>query len=228
MLPETLPSDPRLQLSAYYRAGVEGLEVGGDWYDAFTLDGDRVAVVVGDVVGRGLAAAAAMGQLRSAVRALATTDAGPAALLEHLDRFVDGFPAAQTATLAYAELDLRDGRLRYACAGHPPPVVVEPDGRPTLLWGGRSAPLGAQIHVATREEAATDLAPGSRLALYPDGLVERRDRPLDDGLDGLADALATLVRRPMGRYAEDVTDEVLADVDVVDDDVCLLALAYTG
>jgi phosphoserine phosphatase RsbU/P len=226
MLPETLPSDPRLQLSAHYRPGVEGLEVGGDWYDAFTLDGDRVAVVVGDVVGRGLSAAAAMGQLRSAVRALATTDAGPASLLEHLDRFVDGFPAAQTATLAYAELDLRDGRVRYACAGHPPPVVVDPDGRPALLWGGRSAPLGAQILTSTRDEATVDLAPGSRLALYTDGLVERRDQPLDDRIDGLAAALGALARRPVAHYAEDVTEQVLADVDVVDDDVCLLALAY--
>jgi PAS domain S-box-containing protein len=112
MLPRTLPDDPRVGLSACYRPAVGGLEVGGDWYDAFFLDADRLAVVVGDVVGRGLPAAAAMGQLRSAIRALATADSGPAVLLGRLDRFVEGIPAADTATVAYAEVDLRDGSFR--------------------------------------------------------------------------------------------------------------------
>ena len=168
LLPRTLPDDPRLGLSACYRPAVEGLEVGGDWYDAFLLDPDRVAVVVGDVVGRGLAAAAVMGQLRSAVRALAGVDSGPSHLLARLDRFVDGVPAAETATLAYAELDLRDGRARYACAGHPPPVLVDPAGRAVLLWDGRSAPLGAHFG-GDHAEAAVTLVPGSRLALTPTG-----------------------------------------------------------
>ena len=225
MLPGALPDDPRLGLSACYRPAVDALEVGGDWYDAFFLDADRVAIVVGDVVGRGLHAAAVMGQLRSAVRALATVDSGPAALLARLDRFVEGVPAADTATLAYAEVDLRDGSTRYACAGHPPPVLVDPAGRPELLWDGRSAPLGAHFGVAARPEASVVLTAGSRLVLYTDGLVERRDQPLDECIDALAERLGSWAHRPFESMADGVTDEVLG-TGRTGDDVCLLALAY--
>jgi PAS domain S-box-containing protein len=225
MLPGTLPDDPRLGLSACYRPAIDALEVGGDWYDAFFLDSDRVAVVVGDVVGRGLHAAAAMGQLRSAVRALATVDSGPALLLTRLDRFVEGVPAAETATMAYAEVDLRDGSVRYACAGHPPPVVVDAAGRAVLLWDGRSAPLGAHFGVAARPEATVTLAGGSRLVLYTDGLVERRDQPLDQCIEALAELLGNWAHRPFDTMARGVTDAVLG-TGSTGDDVCLLALAY--
>jgi PAS domain S-box-containing protein len=225
MLPRTLPDDPRLGLSACYRPAVDALEVGGDWYDAFFLDADRVAVVVGDVVGRGLDAAAAMGQLRSAVRALATVDSGPALLLARLDRFVEGVPAADTATMAYAEVDLRDGSVRYACAGHPPPVVVDAAGRAVLLWDGRSAPLGAHFGVAARPEATVTLAVGSRLVLYTDGLVERRDLPLDQCIEALAELLGGWAQRPFDTMASGVTDAVLG-TGSTGDDVCLLAVAY--
>ena len=165
LLPRDVPDDPRLTVAAVYRPAVDGLDVGGDWFDAFHLDRDRVGLVVGDVVGRGLHAAAAMGQLRSAVRALATTDAGPALLLNRLDRFVAGVEAADTATMVYAELDLRDGRLRYACAGHPPPVLVGAGGISDLLWGGRSAPLGAHFSTRTARRGRDDHRP--RLAARP-------------------------------------------------------------
>jgi PAS domain S-box-containing protein len=225
MLPGTLPDDPRLGLSACYRPAVDELEVGGDWYDAFFLDTDRVAIVVGDVVGRGLHAAAVMGQLRSAVRALATVDSGPAMLLARLDRFVEGVPAADTATMAYAEVNLRDGSVRYACAGHPPPVLVDPAGRAALLWDGRSAPLGAHFGVAARPEASVALVAGSRLVLYTDGLVERRDQPLDECIDALAELLGNWAHRPFDTMADGVTDAVLG-TGRTGDDVCLLALAY--
>jgi PAS domain S-box-containing protein len=224
LLPRTLPDDPRLGLSACYRPAVEGLEVGGDWYDAFLLDADRVAVVVGDVVGRGLAAAAVMGQLRSAVRALAAVDSGPSQLLARLDRFVDGVPAAETATLAYAEVDLRDGRVRYACAGHPPPVLVDPAGRAVLLWDGRSAPLGAHFG-GDRAEAEVILVPGSRLSLYTDGLVERRDEPLDACIDRLATLLGESAAQPLTGLADSVTDTALG-TRRTGDDVCLLLVAF--
>jgi len=224
LLPRTLPTDPRLGLSACYRPAVEGLEVGGDWYDAFLLDADRVAVVVGDVVGRGLAAAAAMGQLRSAVRALAAVDSGPALLLARLDRFVDGVPAAETATLAYAELDLRDGKARYACAGHPPPVLVDPGGDAVLLWEGRSAPLGAHFG-RDRAEAAVTMVPGARLALYTDGLVERRDEPLDTSIDRLAGLLGQSAAQPLDGLADRVTETALG-TRRTGDDVCLLLVAF--
>ena len=226
MLPDRLPDDPRVALSACYRPAVDVMQVGGDWYDAFLLDPDRVALVVGDVVGRGLHAAAAMGQLRSAVRALATLDAGPALLLHRLDAFVDGVPAAQTATLAYGELDLRDGTLVYACAGHLPPVLVDPAGAATQLWGGRSTPLAASFGRG-RTEATTRVLPGSRIALYTDGLVEQRDIPLDETIDVLTGVLATTSGRPLDRLSAEVVDEVLG-TRPTDDDVCLLVVAYLG
>lgn len=225
MLPHSLPGDPRLVLSACYRPAVDGLEVGGDWYDAFFLDPDTVAVVVGDIVGRGLHAAAAMGQLRSAIRALATVGGGPALLLTRLDRFVEGIEAAETATVAYAEVDLHTGRARYACAGHPPPVLVDATGHAMLLWDGRSAPLGAHFGVAQRAEAEVVLTGGSRLALYTDGLVERRDQALDEGLDALALALGRLSHQPQATYADAVTDAVLGP-GRTPDDVCMLTLAF--
>ena len=227
LLPRSLPVDPRLALSHCYRPAVGGLEVGGDWYDAFFLDDDRVALVVGDVVGRGLHAAAAMGQLRSAVRALALVDSGPAMLLERLDRFVEGVPAADTATMAYAEVDLRDGTAHYACAGHPPPVVVDPAGHATVLWDGRSAPLGAQFGLAARPAATVALGLDTRFALYTDGLVERRDRPVDAGIDALAEVLGSWQQRPLDGLADGVTDEVLG-AGRTGDDVCLLVLGRRG
>jgi serine/threonine-protein kinase RsbW len=225
MLPQALVDDPRLQVSACYRPAIDGLYVGGDWYDAFRLDDDRVGLVVGDVVGRGLPAAAAMGQLRSAVRAIATTGSGPGRLLEGLDRFVEGVAAADTATLAYAEVDLRDGSTHFACAGHPPPVLVHGPGRAEQLWGGRSAPLGAQFGDTTRPEATITLLPGSRLVLYTDGLVERRDEPLDQSIDEFAAVLGTWADRPFENLAEGVTDALVGSGGT-DDDVCLLAVAF--
>ena len=143
------PSFEGVVVAAAYRPGTAALEVGGDWYDAFPLESGAIALVVGDVVGHGLEAAVAMGQLRGAVSALAQT-AGPALLLDRLDAFVETVPSAATATLAYVELDPETGHVRYACAGHPPPLVVSPDGRTRFLWDGRSAPLGSMLGDSAR------------------------------------------------------------------------------
>ena len=225
MMAQTLPDDPRLGISACYRPAIDGLDVGGDWYDAFALDDSRIALVVGDVVGRGLNAAAAMGQLRSAVRALAMADSGPAELLERLDRFVEGVAAANTATMVYAEVDLRDGGVVFACAGHPPPVLVDGPGRSALLWEGRSAPLGAQFGIGPRPAATTTLTRGSRLVLYTDGLVERRDQPLDLSIDLLAEQLEGWAERPFAGLADGVADALLG-TGPSGDDVCVLAVAF--
>jgi serine/threonine-protein kinase RsbW len=166
-----------------------------------------------------------MGQLRSAVRALAAVDAGPALLLTRLDSFVEGVPAAQTATLAYAEVDLRDGSVVYACAGHPPPVLVDAAGTATQLWDGRSTPLGAHFGVRDRSQATAVLQPGSRLALYTDGLVELRDTPLDESIDSLARVLGDCVGWPLLGLSEAVADAVLGP-GPTGDDVCLLTVAY--
>jgi len=226
MLPREVPKDPRLVVGAAYRPADDGLEVGGDWYDAFFLDADRLALVVGDVVGRGLHAAAAMGQLRSAVRALAMTDSGPAVLLNRLDRFVADVEAADIATIVYAELDLRDGQLRYACAGHPPPVLVPPDRAPEVLWEGRSPPLGAHFSAVPRGQAQTAVGPSSRLVLYTDGLVERRNTSLDERIAELSGELDRLRAAPFDKLVERVTDAMVG-TGPTGDDVCLLALELT-
>jgi serine/threonine-protein kinase RsbW len=133
LLAADLPEDPRLVLAPRYRSGVASLEVGGDWYDAFELATGRIGICVGDVVARGLEAATTMGQLRSALRALAAAELGPAGVLRRLDAFAEQVPRGRMATVAYAELDLDSGRLRYACAGHPPPLLVDPEGSVELL-----------------------------------------------------------------------------------------------
>lgn len=223
LLAGDLPADPRFAVETHYQPGTADLEVGGDWYDAFLVAGDKLAVVIGDVVGRGIDAAATMGQLRSAIRALAAAEAGPARLLERLDLFVDRVETARMATVAYGEITLSTSELTYACAGHPPPLVHEPGQSPRYLWGGRSAPLGSRAGRAARDEHRTTLAPGSRLLLYTDGLIERRDRSLDDGFAVLAEQFAARRGAPLpGLAAELATDLVGPEHR---DDVCLLCVA---
>lgn len=221
------PVDDRFAVASAYRPGVELLEVGGDWHDAFLAHDSVLSFVVGDVVGRGLRAAGAMGQLSSAVRALAGPDLGPARLLSRLDHFVEQVEAAGMATLVYAELDLDTGVVRYACAGHPPPLLLPARGTPRLLWEGRSTPLGAFLRPQLRQEAELQLEPGDRLLLYTDGLVERRDRSLDDGLDLLVAAAESVGPVPLEESVRVVTELLLQD-EVVRDDVCVLQLSWTG
>jgi serine/threonine-protein kinase RsbW len=216
-------ADPRYEVATFYEPSGEHLEVGGDWYDTFSVPGGRVALVIGDVVGRGLVAASAMGQLRSAVRALAGTGLGPAAVLTLLDTFVEQVPAAQYATLAYAEADLEAGAMRYACAGHLPPLLLEAPGPPRLLMEGRSPPLGSAQPGTPRGEAVAALPEGALLLLYTDGLVERRGELIDDGLDRL---VATVALQPdpapealVGRLARSLLPPA------GDDDVCMLCFA---
>jgi PAS domain S-box-containing protein len=219
-----LAEGDEFELGVAYRPGVKGLEVGGDWYDAFWLEpGERIGLVVGDVVGRGLEAAATMGQLRSAVRALASTGFEPGALLEALSEFSRRHEVGQMATVAYVEVDVRLHAMRYACAGHPPPVVLEPGGEPFFAWEGRSPPLDAHMQWTDRPEAALDLSPEATILLYTDGLIERSDRPLHTGLDELLEGV--------GRLRDDVPDALvtsLADHATAThphpDDVCVIAL----
>ncbi|WP_433616184.1 SpoIIE family protein phosphatase [Dactylosporangium sp. CA-139114] len=225
MLSGDWPADPRYHVVTAYRPAVHTLEVGGDWYDVFATSAESVGIVVGDVVGRGLHAASAMGQLRSAVRALATAHDGPAEVLRHMDDFVSHFAAGQMTTLAYAELALDSGVLRYACAGHPPPLLVEPGGASSFLWGARSGPLGATAARRARSEAMLTVPRGSRLVLYTDGLVERRGERFHHGLDRLAAAAAEHWQTPLGSLATELSDAMLPGGGG-HDDMCLLALDY--
>jgi serine phosphatase RsbU (regulator of sigma subunit)/anti-sigma regulatory factor (Ser/Thr protein kinase) len=221
------PDDPRFAVATTYRPGVTMLEVGGDWYDVFLATEGMLSVSVGDVVGRGLGAASAMGQLRSAVRAVAGPDAGPGALLSRLDHFVEHVEAAGMATLAYAELDLATGELRYACAGHPPPLLIPLEGEPRLLWAGRSTPLGAFSRPQHRAEARVRLQEGDRVLLYTDGLVERRDRALDEGLRRLQNAANHPPDLRLDDTVRQLTQTMLMD-ESTGDDVCVLLLAWNG
>ncbi|GIJ45769.1 hypothetical protein Val02_26550 [Virgisporangium aliadipatigenens] len=217
------PRDPRLRVVTHYRPATDEAEVGGDWYDSFLIGTDTVAVVVGDVVGRGIRAASAMGQVRSAIRALAAAGHGPAALLTRLDRFVDRFEAGRMATVAYAELELATGRLVYACAGHLPPLLVDGDGGHRFLWGGRSAPLAAFAGLTDRGQDEVLLAPGCRLLLYTDGLVERRDRPLEHAMEQLAELVVARRRAPLDGLLPGLVNDLAGRHP---DDVCLLGVAY--
>ncbi len=227
MLSGAPPQDPRFAAASYYMPAVKSLDVGGDWHDTFRVGADTIAVVVGDVVGRGLAAASAMGQLRSATRALAGTALGPARVLDLLHRFAETAPGAHMATISYAEIDLRSGRTRYACAGHPPPVLLQPGQAPTLLWDGRSPPLGTAGPPDSVAESHLRLAPGARLVLYTDGLVERRRGYIDAGFEELARALQAHRTTPI-RELPGMLVEALHRGDEPDDDVCLLCLDFGG
>ncbi|GAB2672401.1 SpoIIE family protein phosphatase [Thalassiella azotivora] len=226
LLPPSLPGHPSVELATTYRPARDGPAVGGDWYDAFWVGTGRLAVVVGDVVGRGVGAAAVMGQLRSAVRALGSVTPDPAQVLEGLDHFVDGVPAATSATVVYGVLDLAGGELLYGCAGHPPPVLLGPDGTAGLLWGGRSAPLGVRLP-GGRPEAAVHVPAGSRLLLYTDGLVERRDVGLDERIAQLAEVTAAHGDLATPAMVAAVADAMLLDPGVPDD-VCVLGLTLHG
>jgi PAS domain S-box-containing protein len=221
LLGQEAPSDSRFVVSTLYQPAVQGLEVGGDWYDTFRLSGDRLGIVVGDVVGRGLGAASAMGQLRSAVRALAGADLGPAGVLARLDTFVGQVEAARFATLAYAEVDLATGRTVYACAGHLPPLLIHPPAPPQRLMGGRSTPLGVAIASRPRGEAELILEAGASLLLYTDGLVERRGEPIDVAVERLEAAVGRRANTPSAALVAQLSGELLAS-DHGHDDVCML------
>jgi hypothetical protein len=210
-----------LPIEVIYRTADLGLQVGGDWYDVIGLPDQRVVLIVGDVVGHNLEATATMGQLRSAVRAVAPTCVDPAQLLEQADGFADHIEGARYATLACAVFDTRTGELAYACAGHPPPLVTRSDGAAIHLSGGRGPPL-TRTWSDRREGAGDRLEPGDTLVMYTDGLYERRDDPAD-GLKRLRDVAATLHHLPVAEMGRRLADEMLAG-SPTEDDVCVLII----
>ncbi|MFJ9156256.1 SpoIIE family protein phosphatase [Streptomyces griseoviridis] len=185
-----LPSHPRLtgglEVASRYQPAGATSEVGGDWFDVIPLDGGKTALVVGDVMGSGIDAAATMGRLRTATNTLAVLDLDPARLLAHLDRSSDDVDQS-IATCVYAVHDPRAGQCRIANAGHLPPVRLRPGRPPELL----ELPTGGPLGVGGVEFSTTtlDLVPGDRIVFYTDGLVETRRHPLDERLDALLDLL---------------------------------------
>lgn len=190
---------------ARYLPATGSLAVGGDWYDSVDQDTKRVALVVGDCVGHGLAAAAVMAQLRTASRTLLIEGHGPAQMLTALDRFAGEVPGAECATVVCSTLDVVTGELVYASAGHLPALVVGPRGH-RWLDGGRGIPL-AVLRTSARDDATDVLGADEVLLVFTDGLVERRGESLDVGLDRLARAV-TAVLDDQDLHALDLEDLV--------------------
>ncbi len=182
LLPARMPQLPGMSIAARYQPG--GADVGGDWYDAIELDGGGVGLAMGDVVGHGIEAAATMGELRNALRAYALDGLRPGLVLARLDHLVEQLQDDRMTTLTYAVIDPDWTEMRYASAGHPPPLVLRPDGSAELLWDGRSTPLGVRSG-GEYEEGTVRLDGGSTLLLYTDGLVEVPGEDLLDGLERL-------------------------------------------
>ena len=183
LLPARLPAVPGLELAARYLPGEKG-SVGGDWYDVFRLPEDRLGMVIGDVVGRGLPAALVMGRLRSALRAYAIETSDPADALERLDRKAHHFEAGQMMTVLYGVLQLSTGRMELSSAGHPLPVLALPGVEAVSVDGRADPPLGV-LPLVTRHRIAVEIPSGASLCMFTDGLVERRLVPLDDNIDRL-------------------------------------------
>ena len=220
LLPERLPEIPGLSVAARYLPAGEETRVGGDWYDVLELPGDSVGLVMGDVVSHGIRAASTMGQIRSAIRAYALDRESPGGTLTKLNTVMRGLDQRETATAVYSALDLVKRTFRFASAGHPPPLVIDPAGSARFLEEGRSVPLGA--HAGTHyREAVVQLKPGSTIVLYTDGLIERRGSSLNRGLE-------RLVSEASGRPAdpESLCDRLIGSLvgkEPPPDDVALLA-----
>ncbi len=203
-----------------YEPATPPLEIGGDWYDVAELPDGRIGIIVGDCVGRGLAAASVMGQLRSACRALLLDAPGPAQALTALDQFATLIPDALCSTVFCAVLNRATGQLSYASAGHPPGILSHPDGRVEFLDQGRSPAL-ALAPDRPRSEAVAHVPEGATLLLYTDGLVERRGLDLADATGQAAALLRAGRQIPVAELAERLMTS-LAPAQGYEDDVALL------
>jgi hypothetical protein len=220
LLPTTAKTHDGLRVAARYVPGVAGLQVGGDFYDVLDLPDGTVALVIGDVMGRGLHAAAVMGQLRAALRAYAHLAIPPDQLLTSLDAVVASLDAGALVTVSYTVVDTAGGRLVHASAGHLPPALREPDGSVRLLHGPVGPPLGSGAWA--HEAIEHPLQGGSAILLCTDGLVEDRTQDIDRGMDQLLTALRT-----GGTTPEEIADHVLREMGRAsghDDDVAVLSV----
>ncbi len=203
-----------------YHPASRPLQVGGDWYDVVNIDAGRVALIVGDCVGHGLAAATVMGQLRSACRALLLEKSSPSVVLAGLDRFAARLPGADCTTAFCAVLTLATGEVVYSSAGHPPAIMVYADGTTEMLESGQGFPLAIRPD-QTRPEAHITMPARSTLLLYTDGLVERRGNSIEDGIARAAD----LVGDGRSHELDDVADELMSELEPTGgypDDVAIL------
>ena len=215
LLPTALPVLPQLRIAARYLVAGHEQAAGGDWFDAIPLAGGGVALVVGDVVGHGVAASAAMGQLRAVLSELLAAEADLGQVLTRADAFAARNPALQAATLTLAVFEPSAGSLRYATCGHPPPLVVGADGLARFLTGTGTGPLGTGSSPVLAHAA---LAPGELLLLYSDGLIERPNKTIEEGMAELAKVAADAAANRTLSVAADPLDPLdpLAPVAPVD------------
>ncbi|MFF7247415.1 SpoIIE family protein phosphatase [Embleya sp. NPDC008237] len=186
LLPQVPPDLDELNIAFRYLPGAKGQQVGGDWFDVIPLSAGRIALVVGDVMGRGLQAAAVMGQLRAAVRAYAVMDLPPGQVMRHLNRLVTGLGSEdQIITCVYAVYDPGDATVHWSNAGHLPPALIGADGKVELLEDDLGVPLG--LDGTTFDDAVVGFDTGDQLLLYTDGLVESHDASLTDRLQELTE-----------------------------------------
>ena len=222
LLPASLPRLPGLGVAARYLPAAAEAEVGGDWYDVIPIPGGGAGLVMGDVAGKGLAAASMVGQLRNALRAYALEGHEPAKVVDQLNRLVWAESEdSQMATLLYLVVDPTQSVARWVNAGHPPPLLVGGDGGPQFLEGGASVPLGV-LPFPSYEERSTELRPGGTVLLYTDGLVERPGAHIGEGMARLASLVGEAPADP-----ERLCDHLLAHLvpaGGTPDDVALLAL----
>jgi serine phosphatase RsbU (regulator of sigma subunit)/anti-sigma regulatory factor (Ser/Thr protein kinase) len=222
LLPDALPQVPGVRFSAKYLPAGSGIRIGGDWYDVFQLADGRLAFVIGDVVGRGVLAAAVMAEIRTALRAYLTEGHSLPSVMALLNDLLVSMERRRSATAAILELDLERGELEAVSAGHLPPLLVSPGGEPMLLDQARGLPLGVTAGSEyVSERFAFEV--GSVLLLYTDGLVERRGETIDDGLARLSVAARQAAGGGGASFADGVY-RALLDETPLDDDVALLAI----
>lgn len=215
------PADLPRGFTVRYQAASKPLQVGGDWYDVVDLDDGRVALVVGDCVGHGLTAATVMGQVRSACRALLFANPSPAAALVGLDRFAARLPGAQCTTAVCAVLNRETGEMVYSSAGHPPPILVHPDGTTEALAGAHTIALGLRVD-RPRPEARVVIPPRATVVLYTDGLVERRRAALEHGISRAAEYVLDRRDQDLETLATQTMTGLAPDGGYQDDVVLLL------
>ncbi|MFB9472156.1 SpoIIE family protein phosphatase [Nonomuraea salmonea] len=223
-----LPVVSGLEMSACYVPAPDASQVGGDWYDAFTQAGGALGLVIGDVVGHDLDAAAGMAQVCNMLRAYAgEMDSLPSTVIGRLDQAVSRMAEATMATVVFARAEPVDGgwRLRWTNAGHPPPLLVERDGTTRFLEDGGGLMLGTGICVP-RQDAVVDLPPHSSVVFYTDGLIESPSHSLDDGLERLRKEASALGARKLHGFCDRLLRKVRPDDN--DDDVALLTLRVPG
>jgi serine phosphatase RsbU (regulator of sigma subunit)/anti-sigma regulatory factor (Ser/Thr protein kinase) len=221
LLPEALPEVPGIRFSAKYLPAGTGVKIGGDWYDVFQLGDGRLAFVIGDVVGRGVLAASVMAEIRTALRAYMYLGHGLTDVVSMLDGLLVSMGRNRGATLAILELDLQAEELEAVIAGHLPPLLLDPGGDARLLEQRPGLPVG--IGGGEYEARTYPFPTGSRLLLYTDGLIERRDESIDAGLGRLVVAAERAARAPEVNLADDVY-RALLDETTLEDDVALLAI----